>query len=171
MEGGIQNTIVLLASMVAAVLVAQTVLMLVFVIAFRKWCNRTGSMVEQLMHNVEPVLQQARELLAENREKVVGLTGNLNEISTLVKEQVTRVDEFLHDAADRAQVQIVRLDQLLTDTMERVDETTQVVQRGVLKPVREITAVAAGVRAAVEFFANRNRKTVERAHQDEEMFI
>jgi hypothetical protein len=171
MDSAVQETLVMLASIVAAVLVAQTVLILVFVIAFRKWCIRTGALVDQVARNAEPVMTSARELLTESREKIASLTANLNDISAVAKAQVTRLDGFLQDATERAQFQVVRLDQLLSDTMDRVDETTQVVQQGVLKPVREVTAVAAGVRAALEFFANRNRKTVERAHQDEEMFI
>jgi hypothetical protein len=171
MNTAVQDTMVLLAGMIVAVLAAQAVLMLIFVIAFRKWCDRTGAVVDQVSRDMGPVLSSARELLAESREKISTLTANLNEISTMAKTQVTRLDGFLQDATERAQYQIVRLDQLLSNTMDRVDETTEAVQRGVVAPVRELSAVVAGVRTALQFFANRNRKTVERAHQDEEMFI
>ena len=171
MEGGVEDTIVLLASLVVAVLIAQTILLLVFVIAFRNWCNRTGTLVEQISRNVEPVLRASRELLVDGREKIASLTSNLNEISQLAKSQMVRIDGFVKDTTERAQMQIVRLDHLVGDTMDRVEETTHAIQHGVLGPVREISAVVAGVRTTLEFLFNRHRKTVERATQDEEMFI
>jgi hypothetical protein len=41
----------------------------------------------------------------------------------------------------------------------------------VSKPVREASAVLAGVRAAVSTLANGRRPTVDHITQDEEMFI
>ena len=171
MEGAIENTLLILASIVLAVLVAQTILLLIFVIAFRKWCQRTGTLVEQVSRNAEPVLAAARELMVETRERIASITGNINEISELAKGQMTRIDGFVKDTTERAQLQIVRLDQLVETTITRVEETTAAIQRGVVVPVREITAVMAGVRAGLDFFLRRSRKTVERATQDEELFI
>ncbi len=171
MDVAIQDTIVVLASLVVAVLVAQTILMLVFVIAFRSWCNRTATLVDQIARNAEPVLAASRELLVEGRERIVSLTANLSEISQIAKTQMVRIDGLVKDTTDRAQLQVARLDRLVGDTMNRVEETTEAIQQGVLKPVREISAVVAGVRTTLEFLMNRNRKTVERATQDEELFI
>ena len=171
MDAALQNTIVLLASLVVAVLVAQTVLMLVFVLAFRNWCNRTESLLGQISRNIEPVLNDSRELLRDTREKIASVTDNLNEITLLAKGQVVRVDSLVREATDRAHLQVIRLDQLIGDTMHRVEETTRTIQHGVLGPVHEIAAVVAGIRTALEYFLHRNRRTVERATQDEEMFI
>ena len=166
-----QNTMVLIASLVVAVLIAQTVLMLIFVVAFRNWCDRTGTLVEQVSRNVEPVLQASRELLVEGREKIASVTANLNEISQIARSQMVRLDELVKDTTERAHMQVVRLDHLVGDTMNRVEETTEAIQRGVLGPVREIAAVVAGVQTALDFLFKRHRKTVERATQDEELFI
>jgi hypothetical protein len=171
MDGGIQNTIVVLASLVVAVLVAQTVLLLALVLAFRSWSSRAGAILERLSRDVEPVLHASRELLVEGREKIASVTNNLNEISQLARTQMVRLDGLVKDTTERAQLQVARLDQLVGDTMNRVEETTEVIQRGVLGPIREIAAVTAGVRTTLEFFFNRHRKTVERATHDEELFI
>ena len=171
MDGAIENTLLILISMVVAVLVAQTILLLVFVIAFRRWLQRTGTLLEQVSRNAEPVLQAARELMTETRERITSITGDINEITELAKDQMTRIDGFVKDTTERAQLQVVRLDQLVEDSMNRVEQTADTIQQSVLRPVREIAAITAGVRAALEFFARRNRKTPERATQDEELFI
>ena len=167
----LESTLLVLASLVAGVLIAQTILLLVFIVAFRRWSNRMNTLVDQLSRNVEPVLQAASELLTDSREKIASLTGNLNEISLLAKNQMTRLDGFLQDTTERAQLQVLRLDNLISDTMSRVEQTTEAIQQGVLTPIRELTAVVAGVRASLDFLFRRNRKTVERATQDEELFI
>jgi hypothetical protein len=171
MESSIQNTLIVLVSILVAVLVVQTILMALFFIAFRNWCRQTGALIEQIARNIDPVLRASRELLTDGREKLLSVAQNLSEISQLAKGQMLRIDGFLKETTARVQLQIVRLDQLVGDTMDRVEETTEAIQQGVLKPVREVAALVAGVRAGMEFFFSRQRKTVERATQDEEMFI
>lgn len=171
MDAMIENTLLLLAGVVVAVLIAQTILLLIFVIAFRNWCNRTGTLIDELSRNVEPVLRATRELLVEGREKLSVFSANLNEISHLTKNQVTRLDGFVKDASDRAQLQIIRLDQLVSDTITRLETTSEAIQRGVVGPLREIAAIVAGVRTTLDFLFHRNRRTPERATQDEELFI
>jgi hypothetical protein len=128
-------------------------------------------MVEQVSRNVEPVLQASRELLVEGREKIASVTANLNEISQIAKDQMVRLDGLVKDTTERAHMQVVRLDHLVGDTMNRVEETTEAIQQGVLGPVREVAAVVAGVRTTLDFLFHRSRKTVERATHDEELFI
>lgn len=167
----LESTLLVLASLVVAILIAHAILLFLFVVAFRQWCNRTNKLVEQISLNVEPVLKAASELLQDSREKIASLTGNLNDISLLAKNQMTRLDFFLEDTTERAQRQVLRLDDLISDTMSRVEQTTEAIQQGVLTPVRELTAVVAGVRTGLDFLFRRDRKTVERATQDEELFI
>jgi len=84
---------------------------------------------------------------------------------------MTRVDAFLDDAATRARTQMEHVELVVDDTLARFQETSAVLQKGVLKPLRQLNALAAGLQAAVEYLFNRHRTTVERATQEDEMFI
>ena len=66
---------------------------------------------------------------------------------------------------------MIRVDQLLSNTVARVEETTETIQRNVLAPIREISAILAGVRTALDYLRHRNKTRVERATQEEELFI
>jgi hypothetical protein len=55
--------------------------------------------------------------------------------------------------------------------MQRVNETAAIVQGSVIRPVREVAAIAKGVGRGLDFFFRRGRSTVDQARQDEEMFI
>jgi len=166
-----ESTLTLLLVVIAAGIVLQSVILLVFLVIFGKWCKHTESLIGQMQRNAEPVLDATRELLAESKEKMAVISTNLVEISNLTKTQITHLDELLTDASERARLQLVHLDQLISSTMVRVEETTETVQRSVLAPIRELSAILTGVRTAVDFLFRREKTAVERATQDEELFI
>jgi hypothetical protein len=99
----------------------------------------------------------------------IGATSS--SILDVTKQQLARVDELLGDATIRAKVQMERAEMVLDDTMTRVQETVSYVQSGVLRPVREVYGVLAGIRTALTHLGRSGRPTVDHATSDEEMFI
>ncbi|OFW10781.1 MAG: hypothetical protein A3H27_06520 [Acidobacteria bacterium RIFCSPLOWO2_02_FULL_59_13] len=171
MEPEHQNMLLFLAIAITVVLFVQTILLWTFVITFRRWYKRTEALLDEVTRNAEPVLRAARDLLTENRERLQIISTNLIEITQLTKNQVVRVDGFLAEASDRARLQLVRMDDLLGDTMQKFQQTTETIQRSILGPVRELSAILAGVRTTLDFLFRRDKKAAERATQDEELFI
>jgi hypothetical protein len=58
------------------------------------------------------------------------------------------------------------------NVMDRINETAEIVQDSVVRPVREVAALAKGLtRGFGSFFFGRSRSTVDQARQDEELFI
>ncbi|OFW31238.1 MAG: hypothetical protein A3J28_18955 [Acidobacteria bacterium RIFCSPLOWO2_12_FULL_60_22] len=171
MDVAAQNTLLLLVGVIAALVITQTIVLLVFVLAMRKWTNRMAAVAENAVRNAEPVLLAARDLLVDGKEKLNLVSQNLVEISQLTKNQVVRLDGLVSDASDRVRLQLIRLDQLLSHSANRVEETTEVIQRSILAPVREISAILVGVRTAVDYLLRRNKTRMERATQEEELFI
>ena len=174
MEVDTQNTLLALVFAMVVLLVVQAFALVMLAFAFRKWSTRMEALltlVEGAVRNTEPVLQATRELVVESREKLNLVSQNIVEISQLAKNQVSRVDALTAEVSDRLRVQIVRVDQLVSNTVARVEETTETIQRNVLTPVREISAILIGVRTALEFLLRRNKTRVERATQEEELFI
>ena len=56
--------------------------------------------------------------------------------------------------------------------MEQVEHASETVKSAVLKPVKEVNGMVAGVKAALNTYAQGgNRNSPEHATQDEEMFI
>jgi hypothetical protein len=71
----------------------------------------------------------------------------------------------------RLKVQMERIELVLDDSMSRVHETVAIVHDGIMKPLREVTGVASGIRAAVAHLIRGGRPSVAQATSDEEMFI
>jgi hypothetical protein len=64
-----------------------------------------------------------------------------------------------------------RIEMVMDDTVDRFQETTTLLQNSVVRPLRQINALVAGLRATLSFLAGGRRTTVDEATHDEEMFI
>jgi hypothetical protein len=64
-----------------------------------------------------------------------------------------------------------RAEMVLDDTVSRVHESVSMVHQGINRPLREISGVATGLRAAIAYLVRGNRPTPAQVTQDEEMFI
>ena len=89
----------------------------------------------------------------------------------MARDQAHRFAEVGRDIADRTKAQVARVDAAVDETVENVQHAGENVKAAVLKPVREASAVAAGLKAAFATFAQGKRPTVDHITQDEEMFI
>ena len=65
-----------------------------------------------------------------------------------------------------------RLDQVLAPVAtDQFQQTTALVQQSVLQPAREFSYIMYGLRRGLEVLMAGNRLPVNRAYQDEELFI
>jgi hypothetical protein len=89
---------------------------------------------------------------------------------------VERIDATVHDVVDRARLQIIRTDELFTRTLDRVERTSDIVERTVVSPVRQLSGLMQGLTAGLEFFFGRGRRNGggregRRPVPQDEMFI
>ncbi|MGH9581816.1 MAG: hypothetical protein ACRD4O_02630 [Bryobacteraceae bacterium] len=149
-----------------AMLVQACMLVGLFIVA-RRLQEKAMPMIPQ----VEGILGISRRT-AERAEKHVERIGATSSaILDTTKEQLAKIDELLTDAGRRAKVQMDRAELVLDDTMNRMQETVAVVQSGVIRPVREVYGIMAGLRTTIAHLGRSRRPTVDHATSDEEMFI
>lgn len=120
-------------------------------------------------------IKETRELMVPIRsitENLRTASANIVEIGAAAREQFRRVEGMVNDTSEVLQMQLARVDSATRDVVERVNGTAQVLQDSVVRPVREVAAIAKGLGRGLEsFFVRRQRNTVDQAHQDEELFI
>ena len=68
-------------------------------------------------------------------------------------------------------VQLERFDRVSQNVVNRINETTEIVQDSIIRPAREVAALAKGLTGFGSFLFRRGRSTVDQARQDEELFI
>lgn len=156
----------------AVAIVMQASVMLGIYLSVRKLPAQIEGIRTEVKQRLDPLAQSVTEIVADSREPVRTLTTNLAEISRILHDRTRHVDSLLDDLVDKSRTQIIRVDQMVSDLVEKVESTADVVQRQVLAPIQEVSAVIKGVRSGLEFLFSRRRvSSVTEATQDEQMFI
>jgi len=127
--------------------------------------------VDSLVQKTSSTVEQSGRQITEITTRAKAILETSQEILDSTKRQVAVVEEVVGDAAGRAKVQMDRAELVLDDTLSRAHETVATVHNGVMRPLREVNGLTAGIRAALAALARGNRPTPDRATSDEEMFI
>jgi ABC-type transporter Mla subunit MlaD len=139
--------------------------------AIYKTTKQLQEAINPLLPKVDTLVAKASATVEQSSRQITEITTRANDILDSTKRQLAIVEEVVGDAAERAKVQMERVELVLDDTLSRAHETVAVVHDGIMRPLREVNGIAAGVRAALGSLARGNRPTVDRATSDEEMFI
>jgi methyl-accepting chemotaxis protein len=158
----------------AAAIVIQAGILFGLFLSFKKTTER----VETIARNVEtkaiPLLDSAKTILDENGPRLKEITTNLSETTATLKTQLTRVDATLNDVLDRTRLQVIRVDDMVSRTMDKVEETTEMLQSTVVSPVRKLTGIMQGLSVGLGAYIQRRRKAsldAMTATEDDELFI
>ena len=127
--------------------------------------------VDAFLPKAEKLILTAETTLSESKAQINEITVRANEILQITQLQMARVDDLMADASSRAKVQLDRAESVLENTLTRVNDTVNTVHGTILRPIREITGVAAGVKAAVGHLLKGAPANVAQVTTDEEMFI
>ncbi|HXA49803.1 MAG TPA: DUF948 domain-containing protein [Candidatus Acidoferrum sp.] len=129
--------------------------------------SKTGRLVDRTID----IADNGNMMIADVRPQVKQISQEALEIARLAREQVERASEFLHDAGDKARARLEQIDHGVDQTLEQVEHVGGAIKRAALKPVKEVSGLAAGFSAAVATLMRHRRSSVDSATQDEEMFI
>lgn len=154
-------------ALAALCFLAQTIAMM----GLLRTVNRLKEKVEPLAEKAEPILELVRSSAVELVPRMMDISTDAIEISKSAREQMTRLGELLKEFSERARAQVARIDGAVEQTVGNVQHAGESVKDAVLKPVREVNGVLAGIRTAISVYSHGRRHTVDHATQDEEMFI
>jgi hypothetical protein len=155
----------------AAAVVLQACVLVAMLVALRKTAARVDALTEEVRTKVLPAVATAQSMLTELRPKIEIAVSNFAETTILVRAQLERLDATVNDVIDRTRLQVIRADDLVTRTMDRIEETTDVVHKAVVSPVRRIAGLLQGLTAGVEYLVGSRRRGRREAVPQDEMFI
>lgn len=153
--------------------VIQAGILIGLYLAVRKSAAKMEALANEVQTKALPAIDNVNNFLAEARPKIDTLTTNVSESSTLVRNQLARIDATLTDALDRTRLQVIRADELLNRTMDRVEETSDVVHKTVMSPLRQVNGLMAAVSTGLEVFLGHKRRSPKNGMgvPQDEMFI
>ena len=164
-----QNLLIVIAAFVAVAAIALCIQAGLLFGIYRS-AKTLEEKATPLIPKVDALVESSRVTVEDSRKQIHEITVKTNDILDITRKQLARVDEVLEDAAGRARVQLDRAEMVLDDTMHRAQETVALVHTGIMKPLREIQGVSAGLKAALNYLMRARNGGVP-ATADEEMFI
>ena len=160
---------------IMAVFVAVAAIALVIQAGLLYGMYKSARQLQETATRLSPKLEQIADLslatIQENKVRVAEITTNVNKILETTHRQLVQVEGLLGEAATKARAQMDRAEMVVDDAMERAQSTISLVHSGIMKPIREINAVAAGLKAAIQFLMRAGRPNPDQVTADEEMFI
>ena len=142
---------------------------------FRPVVDRAVVVVERtgvLIQSVNRVTAAANLIMQDVRPRIADISDQTVAIVCSGREQVERVGDLLHDAGDRTHARLEQIDHAVEATIKQIENVSGTVKSAVLRPVREVSGIAAGISAMVATLGRgRHKSSVDSATQDEEMFI
>lgn len=134
--------------------------------------------VRRLEEEILPLVPQARETILQAQsalklasERIEESSARIKQLLEAAQQQVDGIDQARRELAAQWRVQSERLELVLEDILSRVQEVVAVLHGTVMRPVREVSGMVAGVKAALQTLLMARRPTVDRATHDDEMFI
>jgi hypothetical protein len=113
-----------------------------------------------LAWQIARVARQALEATRDLRRDVAPLVDKLNKVA----DDATQASALLV-------VQVERVDQILSSAAVRIDETLTVVQDAIVTPIRNMSAIVAGLRAAFSAFRGDAGRPRYGREDEEALFI
>src|SRR6266849_6441216 len=135
----------------AAAVVLQAGILVALYVAVRKSSSRMEALATEVKAKVLPTADTAQSMLVELRPKIDTIATNVSATSSVVRGQLERLDATVSDVLDRTRLQVIRADELLNRTMDRIEDTTDVVHRTVVSPVRQLAGLIQGVTVGLDF--------------------
>jgi len=172
-----ENLATIFIGVTAVAVLLQAGLLLGMYLAMRKTSTRLESLAEEVKTKALPTIDSAHALLNDIRPKIEVIAENLSVATSTVRGQLERVDATVNDVVDRARLQVIRADDLLNRTLDKVEETSEIVHKTVVSPVRQVSGLIRGVTAGIEFLVGRHgrgngrSRDVRRPVPQDEMFI
>jgi len=171
------DKITVFVALTGIAILLQAGILLAMYLAMREIGARIEAIATELKTKLVPTIEQAGAMLSEFRPKLEIIADNLQESTTVLRDQVERVDATVKDVVDRGRLQIIRADELLTRTLDRVEQTSDMVHNTVISPVRQLSGLMQGLTVGLEFLfggrarKNGNRREERRPVPQDEMFI
>jgi hypothetical protein len=167
------NLLRVFIALTAFAVVIQAGILVALYLAVRKSTAKMEALATEVTTKALPTLETAQRMLVELRPKIETLASNAADSTTILRVQLSRLDATLSDILDRTRLQVIRADELLNRTMDKVEETTEVVHKTVLSPLRQVSGLMSAISTGVEVFLGQKRRQPRNGMgvPQDEMFI
>lgn len=154
----------------------------VLVQGFFAWrlLHSSKELIGQITRSSQELEFEAKEITGQLQDVANSLTSLKNismaiqvrseEIDAMFQERTADVDELVSKLVSLGGQQAEKIDEVVSDTVTKFEQTTELIQQDILKPVVEVSSLIKGFRQGLEFLFGKSRKEKEELKGDD-LFI
>ena len=158
----------------AIAVLIQTLLFFGIYRSIRQLTSWMDGFSKDVLKNVEIISGKVDEGLATIKgiaESLQPIREKLAATTDIVHKRVTELDAFLAEATSTARLEILRVQDVIQSASKKVEQTLELLRRGVVNPLTEINAISRAIRIGLDVLFRRRKNPSSTSPQDEEMFI
>lgn len=143
----------------------QAFVLLAMFLAVRRLANRVHAITDELQPHIVPTVATARNLIEDVSPKLKVATTNIVEASHTLRRQADHLTGTLDGLLAKTEAQANRVDEIVTASIDSATHATHAVQHAFSVPVRQASAVFAGLKAGFDVLRGKNHS--QRPPEDE----
>ena len=162
---------------IALLAVLAFIFQIVAVILTARSVRQVSAQIERQSEDLQGTLSQVQSRLVEVSESLEpvravaqDLATNLGNMSETLHNRAEHADAVIKDLMTVGQAQAAKIDFLVSDTVQKFEQTTEAIQKDLLKPAMEISSFIRGIRSGIDALLSR-KQPVEEKTGEEELFI
>ncbi len=140
---------------VGLAVLAQAAMLVGIYLSVGRLTRQVEGVRAEMKIQLDPVTTNLTEILATSRSSIDKVATSLAQLAEITRDRVGHIDDFVEEVTDKARLQVLRIDHMVQDTLERIEDTTRLVQRNLLTPIHEATALIRGIRTGFEYLFGR----------------
>ena len=162
---------------IALLAVLAFIFQIVAVILTARSVRQVSAQIERQSKDLQGTLSQVQSRLLEVSESLEpvravaqDLATNLGNMSQTLHNRAEHANAVIKDLMTVGQAQAAKIDFLVSDTVQKFEQTTEAIQKDLLKPAMEISSFIRGIRSGIDALFSR-KQPVEEKTGEEELFI
>jgi methyl-accepting chemotaxis protein len=162
------------AGVAALALLLQAIVLFLIFIGIRAAITKLRDDFEEFRTSVVPFITEAREVFTRVAPKIEQTTADVAVLTHTLREQSEDLKVATTDIIEKARRQACRLDAMTTSVLNAADRAGTAVNDAVTRPLRQLSAILASIRAAVDTLRTSEPAARARANHppgDPDMFV
>jgi len=158
----------------ALAVLIQTLLFFGIYRTIRQLTSKMDGLGKDLIKNVEAISGKVEEGLATIKgiaEGIKPIRDRVAATTDIVHRRVMELDAFLDEATRTARLEILRVQDMIEQALQKVEQTLELLRRGILAPLNEVNAVSRAIGVGLDVLFRRRKGPSSTSPHDEEMFI
>jgi hypothetical protein len=147
---------IIFTAITSAGVLLQAFVLLAMYLAVRRLTNKMHAITDELRPHVVPIVATTRNLIEDVSPKLKVASTNVLEASNMLHRQADHVTATLDDLLDKTKAQANRVDDIVTASIDSASHATYAVQHAFSVPVRQATALFAGLKAGFDVLRGKN---------------